>query len=736
MVMLGCLAAACTSGSDSDDEGATPDGDAANARGSGVVDVDESALITGDEWDARTLEYLTFATDQGLSKGNVPSLVAHLERARRDPSFEFDATQVTPADYQEIWDKLDNFKDTGDFDINDFLYLWYPFRDELSPELRQAIEDHLLSFKYWWTEPTPDGIIDSQYYWTENHQIIYAANEYIAGQAFPDEVFTNSGMTGTEHMEHAEPIIRRWVELRSRFGFAEWLSNVYYMEDFIGLNLLAEFSDNEELATLASMGLDMLFVEIASHTQAGALGSTHGRSYMKDKLTALDEDNFDMSKLLFDDTEYSYQHVDTAVWMAMDQQYRVPEAVRSIALSDEVAVVKQRQSLPLDPLAPIDENDPEAPYGFDFRDPDDLMVWWGIGGQFPWQVVPLSVETMAQYDLWESDLFKRAGNLKPIVDSSTTEELQELGLTLARQLNSGLLSEASSYTWRAPEVMLSTAQCWRPGSRGEQNHSWQATLDAHAQVFTNHPRADVPLLDEPNANEGYWTGDGGMPCSVQVDNVGISIYAPQYQADTSLGDFDYLPYTHAFFPTERFDEVVEQDGWVFGRKGDGYVALWSYRPTAWREYDLATEHTRGLTEHFDLIADGGPDNVWITEVGRAADYESFDAFIDAITSVQVEVSPNSAPPCTPNPATCEPDPAAGYQVRYPSPSKGEITFSLEEDQPGPLEVDGEEVALLNEDRWDSPWATVPFDTQHYRVEVDGYVVDLDFETGSRTVTGG
>ena len=28
---------------------------------------------------------------------------------------------------------------------------------------------------------------------------------------------------------------------------------------------------------------------------------------------------------------------------------------------------------------------------------------------------------------------------------------------------------------------------------------------------------------------------------------------------------------------ERFDEVVQQNGWTFGRRGNGYVALWSWR---------------------------------------------------------------------------------------------------------------------------------------------------------------
>src|SRR5690606_5085719 len=129
-----------------------------------------------------------------------------------------------------------------------------------------------------------------------------------------------------------------------------------------------------------------------------------------------------------------------------------------------------------------------------------------------------------------------------------------------------------TYTWRSPAVMLSSVQCWRPGQRSEQNHVWQATIDANAQVFTTHPAAPVP--DDPDwfTNSAYWTGNAATPCTVQHENVGISIYAPQYESDPDgFADLRYEPYTHAYFPTEHFDEVVERDGWVIGRRGDGYV---------------------------------------------------------------------------------------------------------------------------------------------------------------------
>jgi hypothetical protein len=266
-------------------------------------------------------------------------------------------------------------------------------------------------------------------------------------------VFTNSGMTGEEHMVHAEPLIRRWIDQRARFGFSEWLSNVYFGEDLKGLLLLADRADDPELATLAAMALDMGFVEVASHTQNGAFGATHGRSYMKDKMTARDEDTFSLMKMVADDTELDYQAVDDGILLATAQRYRPPEVVRQIAQSDDTAIVRQRQSLPLDPTLAYTP-DPEAPYGFDFDDPDNLMVWWGIGSQFAWQVLPLTLETIDRYSLWETALFQRAASLRPAAESGEITDRQQLAQGLAYQLNAPHLSEVNTNTWRSPDVML------------------------------------------------------------------------------------------------------------------------------------------------------------------------------------------------------------------------------------------------------------------------------------------
>lgn len=126
-------------------------------------------------------------------------------------------------------------RDCSDFSIAGLLRILYLLRRNpdasrwVSPGLVEAIERTVLDFKYWWDEPGEDPMC----YWTENHQILFHSDELLAGQLFPQRVFTNTGMDGNAHMTHALPRLRRWFALRARLGFSEWLSNCYFDEDLL-----------------------------------------------------------------------------------------------------------------------------------------------------------------------------------------------------------------------------------------------------------------------------------------------------------------------------------------------------------------------------------------------------------------------------------------------------------------------------------------------------------------------
>ncbi len=731
VVVTGVLVttAACTGGPK-----ASPRSPPKPAGGTAMASAD-AGLVPGKEWKARQEDYLRWVRTSSFNPSDPLTILAFGPRA--------DLSSVTTTTLQPVLQKVGSFADTSDFDVNNLLNLFLRLGSRLNPQLRQTLKDELVGFKYWWTEPTPPGVIDSQYYWTENHQIIFLADEYVAGQTFPHDRFTNSGMTGRQHLEHAKTRIDKWIDLRARFGFSEWLSNVYWMEDFKGLLLLAELAEDPVVARKASMVLDMMFTELASHLQNGSFGVTHGRSYMKDKLTALDENTFSLAKLVFDDTDRQYPAVDNAVLLATATRYRPPEVTRRIAKTAAVGEVRQHQSLPVPDLSKV-EPTLKPPYGLTYEGEDGLMVWWGVGAQFTWPVVALSARTVEGLNLWHATNFEQAAEFQPVVEGSTPDQLRTLAATLAVPVNAGLLSAADTETWRSPDVMLSTVQDWRPGQRSEQVHTSQATLDADAEVFVNHPTDSVPARSDPNAHEGYWTGEGATPRAAQHGTATIEIYAPQY--DSGVIGLKYQPFTHAFFPTEKFDQVVERNGWVIGRKGDGYVAVWSWRPAHWRPYDPATEYSHGLTRPFDWVADGGPDNVWITQVGRAADHRSqpdpFAAFVDAVTATAPQVTPGSTGVACPSAPACPHAPNAsneGFDVAYQSPVEGPMTFGFTPHsavKTAPLVVRGALVDLHPPGlRWSSPWAQAAWASRRYHASVDGWSLDLDFTTGARRTAG-
>lgn len=108
--------------------------------------------------------------------------------------------------------------------------------------------------------------VDDMCYWSENHYILFSSGGYLAGQLYPSEIFTASGQTGAQKMTVFKPRIMKWLQLRYRSGFSEWLSNVYYNQDVAALVTLVELCQDPEITQLATMVLDLMMADIALTT--------------------------------------------------------------------------------------------------------------------------------------------------------------------------------------------------------------------------------------------------------------------------------------------------------------------------------------------------------------------------------------------------------------------------------------------------------------------------------------
>jgi hypothetical protein len=170
-------------------------------------------------------------------------------------------------------------KDCADFVIQGLLRLIYWEREQqrLSDEINALMKDTILGFKYWVDEPG-DTVM---YMGSENHRLLFHVAEWMAGQLYPTEEFTNSRQRGLYHATKGRTYITEWLRQRGRFGFDEWHSNSYYPISIAPIVNVYDFAiyEDHKLRQMAGAVLDYAFFNLAADAIRGVFGTTHGRSY-------------------------------------------------------------------------------------------------------------------------------------------------------------------------------------------------------------------------------------------------------------------------------------------------------------------------------------------------------------------------------------------------------------------------------------------------------------------------
>jgi hypothetical protein len=339
-----------------------------------------------------------------------------------------------------------------------------------------------------------------------------------------------TGEPGRTHGERGRRRIEEWLDEKAAWGFSEWHSDVYYAKDVEPLLLLAEFADRD-LAERAAAMLDVVLYDLALHQVHGNVGVTHGRSYMKDKSRAADQDVFAVVKLAFgtSDQPYPSRSDAAATALAAADRYRLPVVLDRVAHNRQTFVDREHMGVPLDLDQPFSTDPPSPVAGVPFTDPDSVPFWWERGALTAWQLVPLTLATIEQHDLWDIQLLRP---YRALADAAGGDPAvaRQLAHTLRCQINIELLTAVDTVTWRTPDAMLSSVQDYRPGCFGRQYHAWQATLDEDAVVFATNPGNEPRPRDRWVDADLYWNGGATMPRTAQHGAAVINLYAPQYQA--------------------------------------------------------------------------------------------------------------------------------------------------------------------------------------------------------------
>ena len=548
---------------------------------------------------------------------------------------------------------VDSRRDCCDFAVGGLLRILYRYPDSshIASSLLDEIRACLLRFKYWWDEPEGDN---RRCYHTENHQIIFHSDELLAGQLFPDQVFSNDGQRGQDHIAHALHLIRRWFRFREQFGFSEWLSNCYFDEDLLALVNLYDFAAQPEVRERAGRLIDVLCYEMALHSYRGVFGCTHGRTYARLIVGARTDTSATTIKLMLGMGIYNSPQSLGAIPLATSS-YRCPPILEEIAADlDAPILCRERHSLNIE----------DAPqYGLSYDSIEDGHLYWSIQDYLHPKVFALSKRMSEEYGVrLHEDYEARYQEL-------FAWQEEQYGEIVDPNLDCHALTEVHVQTYRTPAYLLSCAQDYRAGKPGYQQHIWQATLGIDAVLFTNHPGA-ADETSRPN----YWAGNGVMPRAAQHQNVLVCIHR--------VPEKDAFPYSHAYLPRQAFDEVVERGHWILARKADGFLALYSQHSYRW----LQDKEGQTVEVRVDQ-----PENIWLCEMGYVPQWPSFAAFVEAVVGAKVH---------------CD-----GLDVHYESPSAGRVCFGWE----GAFSVAGREVALHDSPRFDNPYSQCAFLSPQVRI---------------------
>ncbi len=580
--------------------------------------------------------------------------------------------------------KAANREDCSDFQMQAVIRLMteYGNSELVSDALKAHAKYTILNFKYWPDEPG----VDHMCYWSENHFIMFAAAGYLAGQLYPDEVFVNSGRTGKEQMERFGPRIMKWMELRFKTGFSEWLSNVYFDEDFPPLLNIIALSKDEEMVARAKQIVDLMLVDMALNSYRGLFGSTHGRTYEPEKKWARRERTRSVTKLVFGTSEFSSSNM-SAVQMALTPSYEPPRVVYEIYhdMTRNKMLNRQRVGWAV-------EN--AERWGLDPSNLDHLMYFLTQEAYSHWLVIGTFMQALTEWNWFQNEFFEgyavKADRLRTLEENDL---LQGFAWENRRDVNRGYRAEADICTYRTPSYMLSCVQDYRPGYGGDQQHVWQATLAPDAVCFTTHP-----VIDEVRA-PNYWTGNGTLPRVGQIENVAIIVY----NLDLSPGQYitHDCEFTHAWLPKDKFDEVVENEcsNWIFARKGDSYLALWTQQRYSWQEKP-------GEDKDREIIVPG-TQNIFICELGGKEENGSFAAFTEDILSARLLVD--------------------SLNAMYISPSQGLLEFGWT----GKLRQNGNDIILGGHPRYSNPYAEIPYGGNVMRFECNDEWLELNWVTGTR-----
>lgn len=199
-----------------------------------------------------------------------PDTVAALARlalGKGDARTEEMIDRTLPA-IEDCWD-------CADFALVPLLWGRTRFGHLMSDPLRARVDAAILGYRYWMDEPGNDV----QWYFSENHALLFHTSAYLAGALLPEATFRRSGRSGVEQSEVGRQRVRAWLDHFEAWEMAEFNSAPYFPIDLKGLTALYALAPDADIRERAARSIARLIMMVASSAHHGVLTAAQGRSY-------------------------------------------------------------------------------------------------------------------------------------------------------------------------------------------------------------------------------------------------------------------------------------------------------------------------------------------------------------------------------------------------------------------------------------------------------------------------
>ena len=195
-------------------------------------------------------------------------------------------------------------------------------KTEFPRTMKKDLKECALNFNYW-----PEGPA------SESQAIINYACEILAGQLYPEQIFTNSGKGGRWHRKRAEPLALEWLKKVGTRGLSDWDSSGRLASMLVALSHLADLARSEQIYEMAAVVMDKLFFGLALNSFWGVYGSTHGYTETSPSLKGgLLEPTAGITRLMWGMGAFNH-FTAGPVSLACTKNYELPPIISDIAAS-------------------------------------------------------------------------------------------------------------------------------------------------------------------------------------------------------------------------------------------------------------------------------------------------------------------------------------------------------------------------------------------------------------------